>query len=171
MINTQVYIDNIKNYMESLSWASPAGSGTTSFTSVYTAPTWVNENGFPFLVILDEPQGTLQEFQTTFDDQFASNLAFYICANWSVNAESTEADQREEAMLRVREAYDALREVLVDDSIIAGWLSSPTDATRGPSSDLTWRSESITVEDDYITDDKLIRRTIRLPISDIINNT
>jgi len=57
MINTQVYLNNIKSDLGGQSWTSPDGSGTTSFQVIYTAPIWVHDQGYPFLVLLDEPQG------------------------------------------------------------------------------------------------------------------
>lgn len=167
MVNTQVYLNNIKSDLAGLSWASVEGGGSSSFVAVYTYPVWVHDQGYPFLVILDNP--TQSENENTSDYEIVSNIEFHICANWATTDGTTDSDKREEAMIGVREAYDAVREFLSDDTNIATWVSSPTNAVRGAHANLTWRSNQIAVRDDNIDEFNVYRRVITLPISDIVN--
>ena len=168
MINTQIYIDNIKNTMENLTWTSPSSAGTTSFNAVYDFPNWIHDQGFPFLVILDSPQGSSEA--TNIDNEMETIIQFHICANWRDVTGTGDAGKRDEAMLRIREAYDAVREYVLSDANIQSWLTSPTNAVRGSASNLTWRKNDIQVEDSNIEEFNLFRRIISLPISDIVNN-
>lgn len=170
MINTQVFLENIADSMEDLTWVSPDSAGTTSFVAVYTFPIWANENGFPFLVVLDNPNGSDPESETSEDFGFTSTIDFHICANWPDINGAVNADKRKECMLRVREAYDALREYLASDDNIAAWLSTPNNAIRGSHPSLTWRSGQITSRDENIDEMNLYRRIISLPITDILDN-
>tara|TARA_R110000868_G_scaffold25972_8_gene100634 strand:+ start:379 stop:885 length:507 start_codon:yes stop_codon:yes gene_type:complete len=167
MINTQTYINNIVNDMESFTWTSVDGAGTSGFLAVYSFPMWEHDAGFPYLVILDNPSGT--STYSNADGEFLNNIEFHICANYSVVSGSTESDQREEAMLRIREAYDALREYVFDDTNIDGWLSAPANAVRGSHSSMVWRKDDLGIEDNNIDELNLYRRTLTLPITDIVN--
>lgn len=166
MINTQILLDNIKDDMEGQSWTSPSTSGTTSFVAVYTYPENAHDAGFPYLVVLDAPVGTTDSSDV--DTEYTNSIQFQISANYAVVDGSTQADQRDTAMLRIREAYDFLREYISDDDNIAAWLTTPTSALRGSQPTLTWRREELTVEDQIIPELNLFRRIVTLPINDLV---
>ena len=167
MINTQILINNIKTDMEGVSWTSPSSGGTTSFVSVFDFPNWLNEQGFPFLVILDRPIAANPELQSIQDVTRGFNIDLHICANYPDVTGTTEADRRNEAMLRVREAYDFLTEYIAKDSNIQAWQSTPDSILRDGES-LIWRQDGIEFSDGNIDELNLYRRTISLPLRDII---
>ena len=84
MINTQKYLEKIETSMAALTWVSPDGSGTTSFVEVYTYPMWSHDQGYPYLVLLDNPIGFEASTTDTCAGEFTNNIEFHICANYSV---------------------------------------------------------------------------------------
>jgi hypothetical protein len=167
MINTQVLIDNIVTDLSNNSWTSPSSGGTTSFVAVYDYPVWIHEQGFPFLVVLDNPQGTSNEQESISDVLFVNNIDFFICANFADVTGDNQNDKKKEATLRIREAFDYLRAYLLDDSNIQAWETTPNDILRSGDR-LIWRRNEMSVADEPIEELNLLRRRLSIPINDIV---
>jgi len=143
---------NLETYLEGLSWTSDDGTGTTSFKGVYTFPKFSGVDGYPFVVILDEI-GTgesianmLLEYDTT--------IVLSICVNFSIIDKQDTDLKKEEALLRLREAWDYLKTQL---------FKQATMSTLG----IDW-SYIPSYADEFDEVKNLYKRTVRLVVKETI---
>lgn len=115
MTDLSTVIENAKTWAEGLSWQSDDGGGNTSFQQVYTYENWQNRDGYPFLVILD--QTSLEEAELNTHVVFRTGVEFSVCVNWAVINKTDEDLQRQEAALRLREAWSNFRQELIKVSV------------------------------------------------------
>jgi len=166
MLNTQVLLDNIKSDLAAQTWTSVDGGGTSSFVAVVTYPNYSQVDGYPYLIILDDPGVT--ETGSVNILQMDTNIQFNICANYKVTSGSGQDAKRKEAILRVREAYDFLRKYIVVDTTHSTWVTSPTDSRIAGTPTPSFRATDLSVEDESIEELNLFIRRIILPFRDLI---
>jgi len=109
-------VSNLKTYLEGLSWTSTSGTGTTTFSAVYTYDNFSHVGGNPFAVIRDEMNvsSTLNSNKYV---EMATEITVYVCVNWSIVKDTQSDDEkREEAMVRLREASDYLKTQLIKET-------------------------------------------------------
>lgn len=139
--------------MTNLTWTSTDGTGTTRFKGVYTYPNWLQDDGYPFVVLLDDSgEGNSITNRTL---EFNTNITLSVCVNYGTIDKQTEEEKIEEAMLRLREAWDYLKSQLFD---ITTMNSLGVDWTFNPS-----------YVDDYDDDLNLYKRTITLVVKENIS--
>ena len=118
---------SLETYLESLSWTSDDGEGTTSFNGVYTYPNWINDDGYPYVVILDE-SGSGESIDNR-NIAFDTAITVSICVNYDTIDKQTDDEKIEEAMLRLREAWDYLKANLFDFTLMTtlgvDWTLNP----------------------------------------------
>lgn len=146
-------ISNLKTYLTNLTWTSDDGTGTTRFKGVYTYPNWLNDDGNPFVVILDNSgSGASLDNRSI---EFNTNIDISFCVNYGTIDKQTEEAKVEEAMLRLREAWDYVKTVILDLSTLTSlgvdWSSNPT------------------YTDDYDSELNLYKRTITLIVKETIS--
>ena len=144
---------NLKTYFSNLSWTSDDGTGTTTFKGVYTYPNWLQEDGYPFVVLLDESgEGSSITNRTL---EFNTTISVNICVNYGTIDKQTEEEKAEEAMLRLREAWDYVKSQLFDittmDTLGIDWSFNPSFV------------------DDYDDNLNLYKRTITLSFKEAID--
>lgn len=146
-------ISGLKTYLTNLSWTSDDGEGTTSFSGVYTFPNYEHDGGYPFAVILDESGSgsSVDNRNVSFD----TTITVSICVNYATIDKQTESEQIEEAMLRLREAWDYLKTQL---------FKYTTMNTLG----VDWAYEPGFV-DDFNSELNLYMRTITLVVKENIS--
>lgn len=145
-------ISNLKTYISNMTWTSDSGEGTTSFKGVYTYPNWVNDAGYPFVVILDST-GNGQSIDNVSID-FDTTVQISICVNYGTIDKQTDDEKIEEAMLRLREAWDHVKTVLFSDGCMS---SIGVDWDLNPS-----------YVDDFDSGRNLYKRTLSLVIKEYI---
>lgn len=146
-------ISNLKTYLTNLTWTSDDGTGTTRFKGVYTYPNWLNDDGNPFVVILDNSgSGASLDNRSI---EFDTNIDISFCVNYGTIDKQTEEAKVEEAMLRLREAWDYVKTVILDLSTLTSlgvdWSSNPA------------------YTDDYDSELNLYKRTITLVVKETIS--
>lgn len=146
-------ISNLKTYLTNLTWTSDDGTGTTRFKGVYTYPNWLNDDGNPFVVILDNSgSGASLDNRSI---EFNTNIDISFCVNYGTIDKQTEEAKVEEAMLRLREAWDYVKTVILDLSTLTSlgvdWSSNPG------------------YTDDYDSELNLYKRTITLIVKETIS--
>lgn len=173
MIKTSVLLNNIVTDLKTKTWTSPTSSKTTGFKDVVDFPNWTQVKGFPYLIVLDKPQGTNEEDSDFTRLANTTTIELSICGNYEVPQKNSASatitardDKRQEAMRRIREAFDYLKGYITLDSTIATWISSPTVAYTDYESN--WRMTEITFEDLEIPEFNLFVRRINLPLKDFI---
>lgn len=144
---------NLKTYFSNLSWTSDDGTGTTTFKGVYTYPNWLQEDGYPFVVLLDgSGEGSSITNRTL---EFNTTISVNICVNYGTIDKQTEEEKAEEAMLRLREAWDYVKSQLFDittmDTLGIDWSFNPSFV------------------DDYDDNLNLYKRTITLSFKEAID--
>ncbi|MCZ2337250.1 MAG: hypothetical protein LC127_03435 [Chitinophagales bacterium] len=108
-MNIATVMGNLKTYFTNMSWTSTDGTGTTKFKGVYTYPNWLQDDGYPFVVLLDDSgEGNSVTNRTL---EFNTNISVSICVNYGTIDKQTEEEKVEEAMLRLREAWDYVKTV------------------------------------------------------------
>ena len=121
-------IKNLSTYFSGLSWTSDDGTGVTKFQGVYTYPNWLESNGYPFVVILDE-SGEGESIDNR-NIAFDTNISISICVNYGTIDKQTEEEKIEEAMLRLRESWDYIKTQLFKISTLStlgvDWTMNPT---------------------------------------------
>ncbi len=146
-------ISNLKTYLTNLSWTSDDGTGTTKFKGVYTYPNWLNDDGNPFVVILDNSGSGVSLDNRSIE--FNTNIDISFCVNYGTIDKQTEEAKVEEAMLRLREAWDYVKTVILDLSTLTSlgvdWSSNPG------------------YTDDYDSELNLYKRTITLVVKETIS--
>ena len=152
-MNITTVMSNLKTYFTNMSWTSTDGTGTTKFKGVYTYPNWLQDDGYPFVVILDDSgEGNSVTNRTL---EFNTNVSVSICVNYGTIDKQTEGEKVEEAMLRLREAWDYVKTDLFDLSTLT---TLGVDWTYNPS-----------YVDDYDDNLNLYKRTITLTFKEVIN--
>jgi hypothetical protein len=152
-MNISTVMSTLKTYMTNLTWTSTDGTGTTRFKGVYTYPNWLQDDGYPFVVLLDDSgEGNSITNRTL---EFNTNITLSVCVNYGTIDKQTEEEKIEEAMLRLREAWDYLKSQLFD---ITTMNSLGVDWTFNPS-----------YVDDYDDDLNLYKRTITLVVKENIS--
>lgn len=146
-------ISNLKTYLTNLTWTSDDGTGTTRFKGVYTYPNWLNDDGNPFVVILDNSGSGVSLDNRSIE--FNTNIDISFCVNYGTIDKQTEEAKVEEAMLRLREAWDYVKTVILDLSTLTSlgvdWSSNPG------------------YTDDYDSELNLYKRTITLVVKETIS--
>lgn len=146
-------ISNLKTYLTNLTWTSDDGTGTTRFKGVYTYPNWLNDDGNPFVVILDNSGSGVSLDNRSIE--FNTNIDISFCVNYGTIDKQTEEAKVEEAMLRLREAWDYVKTVILDLSTLTSlgvdWSSNPGYI------------------DDYDSELNLYKRTITLVVKETIS--
>jgi len=152
-MNISTVINTLKTTISGYSWTSTDGTGTTSFKGVYTYPNWFQDDGYPFVVILDNSgEGVSIDNRNI---QFDTNINISVCVNYGIIDKQTEEEKIEETMLRLREAWDYLKEHLFDYTLMS---TLGVDWTLNPN-----------YVDDYDSELNLYKRTITLVIRENIN--
>lgn len=146
-------IGNLKTFFTNMSWTSDSGTGTTSFTGVYTYPNWVNDGGYPYIVILDN-SGAGQSIDN-YSVDFSTNIELSICVNYGTIDKQTEEEKAEEAMLRLREAWDYVKTTLFDKTTMS---TLGVDWTMNPN-----------YSDDFDSERNLYKRVISLVVKEYIS--
>jgi hypothetical protein len=146
-------INTLKSTIAAYTWTSTDGKGTTSFKGVYTYPNWLQDDGYPFVVILDNSgEGVSLDNRNI---QFDTNIDISVCVNYGIIDKQTEEEKVEEAMLRLREAWDNLKINLFDFTLMT---TLGIDWTLNPN-----------YVDDYDDELNLYKRTITLVIREHIS--
>lgn len=152
-MNIATVMGTLKTYFTNMTWTSADGTGTTRFKGVYTFPNWLQDDGYPFVVLLDDSgEGSSL---TNRELEFNTNVSVSICVNYGTIDKQTEEEKVEEAMLRLREAWDYVKSVLFDLSTMT---TLGIDWTYNPS-----------YADDYDDDLNLYKRTITLVFKENIS--
>ena len=152
-MNISTVMQTLQTTIDGYSWTSTDGTGTTSFKGVYTYPNWVQDDGYPFVVILDNSgEGSSIDNRNI---QFDTNIQLSVCVNYSIIDKQSEEEKIEEAMLRLREAWDYLKANLFDFTLMT---TLGVDWTLNPN-----------YVDDYDSELNLYKRTITLVIRENIN--
>ena len=143
----------LSTYFSGLSWTSGDGGGTTRFRGVYTYPNWLNDDGFPYVVILDE-SGSGESIDNR-NVGFDTVITVSICVNYGTIDKQTNEEKEEEAMLRLRESWDYVKTQLVKYT---------TMTTLGVDWDM-----DLGYVDDYDSELNLYKRTITLIVKEVIS--
>lgn len=152
-MNIATVMGTLKTYFTNMTWTSTDGTGTTRFKGVYTFPNWLQDDGYPFVVLLDDSgEGVSLNNRAI---EFNTNITVSICVNYGTIDKQTEEEKVEEAMLRLREAWDYVKSVLLDVT---------TTSTLGV--DWTFNPSYV---DDYDDDLNLYKRTITLNFKEVIS--
>lgn len=152
-MNIATVMGTLKTYFTNMTWTSTDGTGTTRFKGVYTYPNWLQDDGYPFVVLLDDSgEGVSLNNRAI---EFNTNITVSICVNYGTIDKQTEEEKVEEAMLRLREAWDYVKSVLLDVT---------TTSTLGV--DWTFNPSYV---DDYDDDLNLYKRTITLNFKEVIS--
>lgn len=152
-MNIATVMGTLKTYFTNMTWTSTDGTGTTRFKGVYTYPNWLQDDGYPFVVLLDSSgEGVSLNNRAV---EFNTNITVSICVNYGTIDKQTEEEKVEEAMLRLREAWDYVKSVLLD---VTTTSSLGVDWTFDPS-----------YVDDYDDDLNLYKRTITLNFKEVIS--
>jgi hypothetical protein len=146
-------IGNLKTYFTNLEWTSDDGTGKTKFKGVYTYPNWLNDDGNPFVIILDNSGSGASADNRSIE--FNTNIDISFCVNYGTIDKQTEEAKVEEAMLRLREAWDYVKTQLFDISTVS---SLSVDWSFNPG-----------YTDDYDAELNLYKRTITLVVKEIIS--
>jgi hypothetical protein len=142
----------LKTYFTNITWTSDDGTGTTRFKGIYTFPNWLTDDGNPFVVILDN-SGSGNSIDNR-GIEFNTNIDISFCVNYGTIDKQTEEAKVEEAMLRLREAWDYVKTQLFD----LGTLSTlGVDWTFNPG-----------YVDDYDQSLNVYKRTITLVVKEFI---
>lgn len=112
-MNTTTVVGNLKTLLTNLTWTS-SGTGTTSFNAVFSYPNWEHSQGYPYVVIDD--LGATGESLSNKSIRADNTIRFWIVVNWAVINKTTDDEKREEAVLRIREATDAVKALMVKDT-------------------------------------------------------
>ena len=104
-------INTIKTQLESLSWTSDSGTGTTGFNGVFTYNNYSHEEGYPFVCIND----TSQQGESLTNRHVAAltRITISVCVNYAIIDKATDDERMEEGSLRIREASDVLKSTLL----------------------------------------------------------
>lgn len=152
-MNIATVMGTLKTYFTNMTWTSTDGTGTTRFKGVYTYPNWLQDDGYPFVVLLDSSgEGVSLNNRAV---EFNTSITVSICVNYGTIDKQTEEEKVEEAMLRLREAWDYVKSVLLDVT---------TTSTLGV--DWTFNPSYV---DDYDDDLNLYKRTITLNFKEVIS--
>jgi hypothetical protein len=168
MIKTTVFLNNIKADLKAQTWTSPTSSKVVSFKDVVDYPNWTQDKGYPYMVVLDKPQGG---DMTAGDSRYmenTTNFEFNICVNYKAVSGATIDAKRSEAMRVLREAYDFIKGYIYKDSTIKKWLTTPTIAYTDMVEESNWRENENTYEDLDIGELNLFVRRINLQIKDLV---
>lgn len=121
-------VSSLKTYLKALTWLSDDGEGNTGFKDVFTYPNYSYDGGYPFVVITDSIGSG--ESLSNKDISFETVLVISICVNWAIIDKQDDDLKREEAMLRIREAWDYLKtqlfKVSTADTIGVDWSYNPS---------------------------------------------
>lgn len=152
-MNIATVMGTLKTYFTNMTWTSTDGTGTTRFKGVYTYPNWLQDDGYPFVVLLDSSgEGVSLNNRAI---EFNTSITVSICVNYGTIDKQTEEEKVEETMLRLREAWDYVKSVLLDVT---------TTSTLGV--DWTFNPSYV---DDYDDDLNLYKRTITLNFKEVIS--
>ena len=148
-------ISALKTFAEGLTWTSDDGEGQTKFNAVYTSPNYVNADGSPFVVI-DDTSAT-GSFETIKTYRLDTLISFEICINYDhLESAGDEDAKREEAKLRLREAWDYVKTQLYK---ITTWRDAlGVDIGFQPGYTDTFDQEA-----------NLFKRSITLTVTELIN--
>jgi len=172
MISVNTIIQNaVTRYTTNFSWTSASGGGTTKFQNVFNFMHLSHTDGQPFLCI-DDTTGDFSDF-TNMRLEGDVTLEFAVCFNWSTvdltklyttqqlegkSDSEKEALKMKEAMIRMREAWDAFKADIVKistlDTIIGGQKS--------------WMP-AIGFSSENIDELSLFRRVVRITLKEYIN--
>lgn len=147
-------MSQLKTFLEGLEWTSDSGSGTSSFNAVYDYENYYNSDGSPFVVILDNNAvGSWLDFKNY---QVDTTITIDLVVNWSQMESATDDDaKREEAVLRLREAWDYLKTQLY---LVTTWTSLGADIGFDPGYTTEFDNES-----------NLVIRKCNLTVKEIVN--
>jgi len=105
----QTVLDNLKTQLEGLTWTPSGNTGPTSLSEVNTYPKFSGAIGSPWCNLLDEPSSA--EWFTNKSHQKRTIVQIHVCSDFAEIGE-------EEAYKRTRYAYEAIEDMLVDDTIM-----------------------------------------------------
>jgi hypothetical protein len=147
-------VSALKTFLEGLTWTSDDGSGSTKFNAVFTAPNYVNDDGSPFVVIDDSTASG--QFETIKTYRLDTQISVEICVNYADMENATDEDgKREEAMLRIREAWDYVKTQLYKVTTWRDTLGVDIGFTPG-------------YTDRFEPDNNLLVRQITLTVTELI---
>ena len=101
------FIENLRTYLDGLSWTSDDGKQTTSLSAVFTYPNFLHTEGYPFAIIGDT--GTTSESLDNRTISADTEIKITIAGNWEAVEAQDDDVRREEVALRIREATDAIK--------------------------------------------------------------
>lgn len=152
-MNIATVIGNLKTYLEGLSWTSASGTGTTSFSSVYTYDNIINDDGYPYIIINDSGETSESlDNQTLMGDV---TISLIVATRWDGIDAQDDNERMEEGALRIREATDALKTNLSLNSL---------QTTLGVDWSMEWSYGDI----ELVSESNLLRRTFTLIIKETI---
>lgn len=145
-------ISSLKTYLDGLTWTSDSGTGTTEFKGIFTYENWGYAES-PYVVILDG--SAAGKSLTNRDFELSTPITISICCRWDIIDKQDDTLKREEAMLRIREAWDNLKTKL--------YLIS-TQNTLG--ADFAFEPSFV---DDEIAEYNLKRRNVTIKVKEVIS--
>lgn len=147
-------VESIYTNLLAQSWPT-SGGGASQFQVGYTYPNLENAEGYPFFIIDDvtSPVSSSSENNKYIAYTTTINISFYV--NWSVIDKPTEGEKRREAILRLREIQDFLREYVSKDQRRVDW-GLDTDA---------WHN-NFSISESDVLDLNLYGRTVSFEVLD-----
>lgn len=106
-------ITNLKTFLEGLEWTSDSGTTDpedpqkTKLQAVYTAPKYEGVAGFPYACVYEGETAFSTIDNMTYEA--TTRITVDICVNYDIIELQDEDLKREEALVRVREAWDYIK--------------------------------------------------------------
>lgn len=171
MIKTDLIIENAVNHYKSFEWQSNSGEGTTKFQEVFNYEHNSHDKGYPYMWINDEDAAHETFTNMNMEGDVFINIA--ICVKWDIIDleqlyEASELEdlseyqkqslQKREAMIRLREAWNAFKVDIVKIATFDSIIGAKT----------SWLP-SIAFDTDDIDELNLFRRICRINLKEYLN--
>lgn len=164
MIKLSEVVNNIVTDLKALSWTSPDGGGSTSFNEVFNFTHNMHTEGYPYAYV-DDPSSVGQSLDNRGMDM-DNIIEICVCVNWSViqvnesglTEYEIETAKKTEASLRLREAWDAVKQHAIKISTLDSWMGGQMKG---------W-TPNIAFEKADIEELNLFRRTIRMTLKEFL---
>lgn len=170
MIKTDLIIKNAITHYKAFEWTSNSGEGTTKFQAVFGFEHNSHDKGYPYMWINDTDAAHDTFTNMTLEGDV--NLEFAVCVKWDIvdleqldisglenlSEYEKQAYQKEEAMIRLREAWNAFKADIVKISTFDTIIGNKT----------SWLP-SISFDSDDIDELNLFRRICRINLKEYLN--